>query len=232
MKVKYSEEDMAALISEVETQFAESLAKAEEEKAELAKSEETVVTEPVVETAPAATYDEEDMNEMNRLYSSMSKSEAELHYQAVKKAVFGDVIEKSEKAVVEVKPVEVKAVEVKTVEKADLTKSEEFIALKKENDDLKKSLEQLVASLTKNIKSAPARKAVTQLSEIDYIKKSEKETVNINEIDVTKLSKNEISRKFSEKIREGKLSKTERDQIDGYCLGTVKLDEVKHLLQK
>lgn len=238
MGVKYSEQELANLISEVETQFSAELKKAEEEIAALAKSETETVIEPVVADSveTAVTYTDEDISEMNKMYSQMTKSEAELHYEAVKKAVFGEqAIEKSEKPVVEVKPAEVKPV----IEKIDLTKSEEFVALKKEsdevkkqNEDLKKSIEALVVGLTKNIKAAPARKAITQLSEIDYIKKNETEIVAVDTVDVSKLTDSEISKRLVEKIREGKLNKKESDQINSYYAKEINLDAIKHLLQK
>lgn len=278
--MKYSDKDMATLISEVETQFAEHLAKAEKEnKADIKKSEDVAVEAaesgavseatgednsaevqkseqdeaPTVNTE-ALEYDAEDIAEMDKLYSGMTKSEAELHYASVKRAVFGD----SEEEVTEVKKSEVEAKEQKEekIEKSekeevvvDVKKAEvkeedsiaksEYEALQdkiekseKENEELKKSLEGLTSALGKFLKGskAPKQKAITR---IEYIKKSEIENTqeDENQVDVSKLSKNEISKILTKNLRSGKITKNEdREAINSYYEDNTSVETIKHLL--
>jgi len=232
---KYNDEEMAKLISEVETEFKDYLAKAEQSQEDLNKSEEDVSveakseeTEEVVEQelnkseeTKEFDYDEEDIKEMNELYASMTKAEAEAHYKAIKSTLF-----KSEES----------------EEGKDLSKSEEkeeekllkseVESVKKENEELKKNLETLTSIISKVVKSAPKRKAVTQIGDIQYIKKSE-DTSNEEEkkIDYSKLSKAEINKVLSSKIRSGEIKKSEdKENINKYCFGELEFDSIKYLL--
>lgn len=252
--MKYSEQDMAALISEVEAQFAEHLAKAEAkvEEETLAKSEEEVVETAETSDVVAAEaseemqkseeevevnfdYDEEDIAEMDKLYASMTKAEAEAHLASIHKALG---IETSTEEI-EVKS-EDKAVMAKSEDKAEAKSEEntedellksELESVKKENEELKKSFEKLTAALTSYVKkgtSAPKQKAITK---IEYIAKSEEEVIeDKKEEDFSKLSKNEISGRLAQKIREGKLEKSDREKINQYYLDNAKLETIKHLL--
>ena len=258
--MKYTDKDLAALISEIDETFSEHLAKAEQTKQEtLAKSEEadaaskeaedskveaqaeeTQVQKSEDKTSDEFNYDEEDYKEMDEMYSSMSKSEAVAHLNSLKKAL-GDnvadaeVVEKTEKKEEKEEEVIAKS-EDKVEDKEDndetaLLKSE-VEATKKENEELKKSLEKLTGALTKWVKGAkaPKQKAITQ---IQYIKKSEDEAVEKTEdgVDVEKLSKKDISARLSAKIRSGKLEKAEREKItEYYDNGQTNLDSIKHLL--
>lgn len=245
--MKYSEKDMAALISEVETQFAEHLAKAEEEqKPNLQKSEEAnEVAEAAATTSDTETsteeftYDEDDIAEMDKLYGSMSKAEAEAHYKSLKKNLFAD--EASEE--VETQKTETEAnAEVKKSEKSDnnlkkfeseneeLKKSNE--ELKKNYEDLQKNFEKLVSTLTESVKkgSAPKQKAITK---IQYIAKSEEENKKEDkkEEDVAKLNKSEIAKRLTNKIREGSLKKSDKEAINEYYLEKGKnIESIRHLL--
>ena len=236
--IKYSENDMAALISEVEAQFAEHLNKAEKETAPtLAKSEE--ISEEVSETAEQESaavvekseesefnYDEEDFNEMNKLYGSMNKAEAEAHYKSVKKALFGEEVAKSEEEVeVKIEKSEEKAEEIE--KKEDLIAKSEFDAISEENTKLKKSIEDLtnaVKGFNKN--RAPKQKAVTQ---IQYLKKSEVEEVKEDEVNIESLTKSEIAKKLSEQIRKG-ASSDDKEKINQYYLDKTSINTIKHLL--
>lgn len=229
--MKYSEQEMAALISEVETQFADFLAKAEttNEERKLQKSEKT--TEEVIETEEdeeveqemtksegelELDYDENDYVEMDKLYQSMSKAEQEAHYKSLKKSLFDDTSEEIEKT--------------EKVKEEKLAKSEKEIALEEENAELKKNLEKLTVAFTNFLeqKRPPKRKAITK---IEYIKKSEAEKTEEVKVDVSKLSKDEISQKLSEKIRSGSLKKDEKEAIDNYYLSIKpSIDSIKHLL--
>jgi hypothetical protein len=241
-KIKYSEKDMAALISEVEAQFTNHLAKAEKaqptdlkksEAAEQPKAEET----PVVEAAPKEQgfdYDEEDIKEMNEMYSSMTKAEAEAHFESLKK-----VISKEEETKPETKAEEVVAKsEVKAEEKPEAKDEEtkllksEVESLKSDKEKLEKSLKDLTAALAKYVKgtSAPKQKAITR---IEFVAKSEEEKTKTEEKseDVSKLDKTEISKRLTAKIRSGKLEKAEREKINEfYQTGSKNIESIRHLL--
>lgn len=247
--MKFSEQDMAALISEVEAQFSEHLAKAEasNEEETMEKSEEEVATEEVA-AAPADEsgeeikkseeevseesfdYDDEDIAEMDKMYASMTKSEAQAHFDSIQRALG---VESSEETVEE-EQVIAKSEEVETEDKEDgteLLKSERD-SLQKENEELKKSLETLTAAMTKYVKgaSAPKQKAITRL---EYIAKSEDgESKKEDEVNVEKLTKSEIKEKLTQKIREGKLEKSDKEKINQYYLDSsnANIETIKHLL--
>jgi len=84
-KKTYDEKELLALISEVETQFAEHLAKSETVIEPISKKEQ-IEAQAEVEKSEH-DYDEEDHKEMDKMYKSMNKSEAEIHYKSVKKAI-------------------------------------------------------------------------------------------------------------------------------------------------
>jgi hypothetical protein len=214
-KKTYDEKELLALISEVETQFAEHLAKSETVIEPISKKEQ-IEAQAEVEKSEH-DYDEEDHKEMDKMYKSMNKSEAEIHYKSVKKALFGNSEESTE------------------VKKSEAVAEDSFFkseveSLKKSNEDLKKDLQSVTSLLKKAFskpenKAAPEQKAIT---EIQYLKKSEDE-VKVDEKDVSKLSKSEINSKLTAQIRTGKLHKNDSDAITTYFTkGTI--DSIKHLL--
>ena len=208
-KKTYNENELLALISEVETQFAEHLAKSEQV--------DSISKKEPVEAQAEADYDEEDCKEMDKMYKSMTKAEAEIHYKSVKSALFGDSQESTE-----VKKTESSEEEV-------ILKSE-IESLKKSNEELKKDLESVTSLLKKafskpEAKMAPEQKAIT---EIQYLKKAEDE-VKKEERDLTRLSKSEINSKLTAQIREGKLQKNDKDAIQTY-FEKGSIDSIKHLL--
>lgn len=240
--MNYNEQDMAALISEVEAQFAEHLAKAEAEKQEtlekseeveeiLTQAEETVEATEVTEEVQKSEevefdYDEEDIAEMDKMYASMSKSEAQAHLESIQKAL-GE--ESQESQTEEMTKSEEEVVEAS--ESNELLKSE-LDTLKKENAELKKSFDMLTEALSKSVKrstSAPKQKAITR---IEYIAKSEDENTETKEqeLDVTSLSKSEISKILSQKAKNPTLEKSDREKINQYYLEGGSIDNIKHLL--
>ena len=230
--MKYNEQDMAQLISEVETEFKEYLAKAEESVTTDEKTLEASVSEDVTnegsleksETSKEFDYDENDIKEMNDMYSSMTKSEKEAHYSAIKSVMFSKSEEESEdlnKSEEEVKDEE------KVLLKSELENS------KKETEELKKNIETLTSIVSKIVKKAPSRKAVTQIGNIQVMKKSEEPIKEEEEIDYTSLNKSEINKILTGKIRNGEIKKAEdKEKINQFCYGQVKIDEIKHLLGK
>lgn len=207
MKKNYTEEDMLKVIQEVEAEFSQALAKAEAEVEQEESTEED--TEENTENFE---------QEVEELYSSMEKSEAETHFKALAKVLKVSDMTKSEESE------ETKLIksEIETVKASN----EE---LKKSNEELKKNLEQAITIISKAVKpaAAPARKAIT--SEVDFIRKSELEN-QTPEKDVTKLSKSQITATLTEKTRSGKLEKKDRDAIVSYYEGKTNIDSIKHLL--
>lgn len=238
-KIKYSDKDMAALISEVETRF-DSMFKSEAPVTDLQKSE-TVEQPKVEETQPVEAaqetgfdYDEQDIKEMNEMYSSMTKAEAEAHFEALKSALSKD----AEKPAAEAQPEVIAKSEVKPVEEKPVNEDEtkllksEIETLKSEKEKLEKSFKELTAKLVEFVKGskAPKQKAITQLQ---YVAKSEDEVkpeTKQNE-DVSKMDKSEISRRLTAKIRGGKLEKSEREKINEfYQTGSKNIESIRHLL--
>lgn len=242
-KIKYSQNDMAALISEVESQFSTRVAKAEKEKTDLKKS--AAVAQPVVEEKPVVEaaalkeqgfdYDESDIAEMNAMYGSMTKAEATAHFESLKKALSKETSET--KPTVEAQEVISKS-EVKPVEEKPATEDEtkllksEIESLKSEKEKLEKSFKDLTAKLIEFVKGskAPKQKAITKL---EYVAKSEDEqkTDAKGAEDVSKLDKSEVSKRLTAKIRSGKLEKAEREKInDFYQSGSKNIESIRHLL--
>lgn len=237
-KVKYSAQDMAALIGEVEDYF-NTMTKSQTEATDLQKSE-SVEQPKVEETQPVEAaqetsfgYDEQDIKEMNDMYSSMTKSEAEAHFEALKKALSKEnetPAQAEEKVVAKSEPV----AEEKPATNSDETKllKSEIETLKSEKEQLEKSFKDLTAKLVEFVKGskAPKQKAVTKL---EYIAKSEDEikTETKTQEDVSKLDKSEISRRLTAKIRSGKLEKSEKEKINAfYESGSKNIESIRHLL--
>lgn len=240
-KIKYSEKDMAALISEVEAQFTNHLAKAEKaqvtdlkksEAAEQPKAEEKQVVEAAAPTEQALDYDEEDIKEMNEMYSSMTKAEAEAHFESLKKVISKEEPKPEVKAEEVITKSEVK--EEKPEQKDEETKllKSEIETLKSDKEKLEKSLKDLTAALAKFVKgaTAPKQKAITR---IEYVAKSEEEVkpTETKSEDVSKLDKAEIAKRLTAKIRSGKLEKAEKEKINEfYQSGSKNIESIRHLL--
>lgn len=209
-----AQEDAPAL-PPVEEKAPEAEAKPSEE---LSPLEEKPMEEKPSEEADL-DFDEEDKKELQELYSSMSPKELEAHFNALKAAMStGD-----EKESLDME----KCGETKVVKSEEtstnLVKSEEFESIKKENDSLKKTMEEYnkVLELVRNRVVAPQRKVVTEMASIQ---KSE-------EAQATKsFTKEEISSTLSTKIRSGSLKKSDLEAINKYYLDSNKIELIKHLL--
>jgi len=251
----YTEEQMNQILARVEEEFTGLLAKAEEEAAVKAQAETVGEVQDVEKTeetpkqpeeqAPERTekteessyeYDEEDKKEVEKLYASMDKAEADIHYKALKKAM-GEKIEPSEDEIEETAKSEQaeQAEEPKQEAEAEtegLKKAEDEIkALKEENETLQKSVQDLTAAMTKYFKAKPApkRKVTTGLN---YIAKSEGEVGKENaNVDISGLSKGEISQRLSKKASDPTISAQDREAINEYYLNNGSLDSIRHLLQ-
>ena len=241
MKVKFSEKDMAALIGEVEAKFADHLAKADKVTTDLKKSEAApqpkAVETPVVNAAPAKTegfdYDEEDIKEMNQMYSSMTKAEATAHFESLKKTLGTEEKPEVKAEEVSAKKEEVIAKSEVKAEDKDETKilKSEIETLKEEKSKLEKGFKDLTAALAQFVKgsTAPKQKAITKL---EYVAKSEEESKPEEKSeDVSKLDTKEVSNRLNAKIKSGKLEKAEREKINSYYLnGSKNIESIRHLL--
>lgn len=225
-----SEEKPAAEAKEGEGDKPAAEAPAKEEGKEAAPAEEAA--------APAADeghgYDDEDLEHMHKMYSSMSKAELKAHHDAIKNCLdaCGSVekcgeesapapMAKSEETSVEVKA-EVKAEE-KPAEEVELLKSE-ISAKSAKVEELQKNLDVVTEFLTKLFakKPAPAGKAITNL---DAIQKSEggKEEKT--------LTKSEITTILAKKAADPSLTKSDREAINAYYLNGASIDKISHLLK-
>lgn len=105
-------------------------------------------------------------------------------------------------------------------EELSLVKKERDAAMAKV-DGLEKSVAELTDTMSKAF-STPVRKSVTGK---DLLVKSENTTV-----DVESLSKSEVTKKLLAKAYDPKLEKKDRDLINNYYKGSVKVDAIAHLL--
>ena len=165
-------------------------------------------------------YDEEDLEEMHKMYGSMSKGELKAHKESIEKCWMGKCGEMTEMGKSEEKSVE--TTQEPKVE--DLLKSE-LEAIKKENEDLKKNVEGLVSAINDYVtkKPAPARKAIT---DIEFVKKSEEE------VKEKPLTKSEISNILAKKAQDPKLSPQDRAAINSFYLTNAGVEKIAHLLKQ
>lgn len=214
----YTDQDLAALIKSVEEEFdanIEEMKKSEKTEVEV-ESKENQELEKSEDPSESFEIDEEEIKSIEDLYSSMDKSEAQAHYKSLSKVL--GVEESSEENLN------------KSEKDSDVLLKSENDQLKSQNEELKKSVENLTSALSSFLKksSAPERKAITN---IEYIKKSESENKTEDQgKDLTKLSKAQIGSTLKEKIREGKLSKSERELVVDFYDNKVTINDIKHLL--
>jgi hypothetical protein len=221
---------------------AEEAPKAEEgEKAPEAKEEskeappaedkkEAPADEAKAPEAPAAEgddhgYDDEDMEHMHQMYSSMSHGELKAHHDAVRKALDakGAAQQAEAPAPAMTKSETEVSVEVKS-EETDLLKSE-IAAKDAKIEELKKTLDGVTEILTKMSKrSAPVGKAITSL---DVVAKSE----NV-QAEAKTFTKSEITQILTKKAADPTLTKSDRDAINAYYgTGQVSIEKISHLLK-
>jgi hypothetical protein len=194
-------------------------------------------------------YDDEDMQHMHSMYSSMSKPELKAHHDSIRKCMDGMGLAKCEDGLAKAEmedgkegehrpnggPTDGEAASKKTAPSSDaqaMNKSEpnaevsllksELAAEKAKSDERQKNLEAVESFLKKFVeKTAPAGKAITSL---DIIAKTE----NINQ--EKPLSKSEIDAKLLAKAKDISLAKSDRDAINGYYFSK-DITKVSHLLK-
>lgn len=196
-------------------------------------------------------YDDEDMQHMHSMYSSMSKPELKAHHDSIRKCMDGMSMSENNMAKAEMEdskegeyrpnggPHDGEAASKKTAKangEQSLEKSEKFLEIeevqmlkselqtaKAEAEANKKNLEAVETFLKKFVeKVAPAGKAITSL---DVIAKTESASRTEKP-----LSKSEIDSKLLAKAQDQSLSKSDRDAINSYYF-TKNIEKVSHLLK-
>lgn len=230
MSKNYTEQELNDLIAKVEASFAADLAKAEEElkSSVLAKNEEEgkekeeeKQEEQKEEQKPEEKkeeekkdeddyreYDEQELEELHKLYKTMHPKELSHHHDAIKKAM--GIEEKQEMQKSEDKSSEI-----------ELQKSE-IESLKKSNDDLKKAIAMITESFNKKKVSVPPKQQA--IVELTTLAKSEDKQDK-------QLDRKQVVKMLSQVAENPDLQKSDRDLINRYCLGSGTLDSIKHLLK-
>jgi hypothetical protein len=242
MKKTWTEQEALELIEKVEAEFVahlaemKPLAKSEDEskdedkkedKKDESKAEEMDkcgdMAMKKAEEQPAAEPESKEET-VEDLYKSMSEDEKKAHYDALKKAMAGEEMQKSEaqEAAPKEEPKKDDAAALMKAEMEAVKASNE--ELKKQNEELKKNLDGVVAALAKRFAKpapVPKQKAITELGALN---KSETKP------EVTELSDKEIRKVLAKKAMEPTLTKSDRDLINAYCYNKVDVSAVKHLI--
>lgn len=207
-------------------------AAAEESKEESEEAHKEESAEHKADDEDHSGYDDEDMEQMHKMYRSMSKGELKAHHDSVRKALDGHNMDKcgditmsksEENTSVEVTP-EVTEPKVENKE-MELLKAE-VEASKAKAESLQKNLDAVTEFLTKFVKkSVPQGKAITSL---DVVHKSEES----NEGEDITLSKGEITAILKTKSADPTLAKSDRDAINAYYLNGASINTISHLLKK
>jgi hypothetical protein len=100
-------------------------------------------------------------------------------------------------------------------------KDVEIEALKAQLEEQNQALLQLA-----EVVATPIRKSVKGLSDLRFIERTEETKVSA----VAKLTKAEVMTKLRERVREGKLSKSDKDLISQYTVGGGDAAKIEHLL--
>jgi hypothetical protein len=215
----YTKTEVDEVLSQVEQEFEKALnsIKKSESTEEEIETEEIQAQEELSKSEEIEEV-EEEVETIDDLYSSMTKSEIEDHYNSIKRVLFSEA-EETQEEVIE------KSEEIEEVESMLKSENDE---LKSENEQLKKSVEEMSSLINRLFEStekkAPSQKALTSA---DYIAKSEE--VVEEGIDLSSLSKNEITSKLN-KLNYAELSKSDREAINNYCLENGSVEKIKHLI--
>jgi hypothetical protein len=103
---------------------------------------------------------------------------------------------------------------------------EKELKLQKDEAQLQSdALMKMVAAVDAKL-STPIRKAVTGVSDLRFIQRTETDDKG----EKKPLTKSEVSEKLKSKIREGKLSKSDKDLVESYTVGAVDVTKIAHLL--
>ena len=157
--------------------------------------------------------------ELHQIYGSMEPSDLERHYMIIR-GMLRDSYAKMEKS--------------EAGNSESLSKKEEYEAKIQELTKNQKEMESSLAAAFKamELMAKPERKAVT--SEVQVLGKTESDVTSSpakEEIDFSSLSKSEIVSKINEKVKDPKLTKSDRDLINQYLLHGEDKEQVFNLLR-
>jgi hypothetical protein len=244
--IEQIEEGFVAELAKFESEVAPTLAKSESEdekseedkgkdepkkeeseaQAEARHSEESESKASEDSESDDDGYSDEDREEMQKMYDSMSKAEHRSHLKALKSSMSkcwkSEDIEKcwSDTGSME-KCGDIEIAKSETEAEAVSLSKAEVESLKQENEELKKNLNTLVERLNSHFTSrAPKQKAITSL---EFIAKSEEP--------VAELSKSEVTAILTKKARTSSLSKSDRETINQYYGGVIGIEKIQHLLK-
>jgi hypothetical protein len=161
-------------------------------------------------------YDDEDMEHMHQMYSSMSEGERKAHHDAIMKCAQAEQAPAAPQGDMAM----AKSESIHSAETA-LMKSE-LEATKAANEQLKKNLDGIQEFLTKLVKKTPQGKAITSL---DVITKSE----NVQED--KQMTKSEINTILAKKSADPTLTKSDREAINAFYLNDANFNTISHLLK-
>jgi hypothetical protein len=201
-------------------------------------------------------YDDEDMQHMHSMYSSMSPGELKAHHDSIRKCMDGNGMAKCEDGMMKAEmedgkegehrpnggPSDGEAAKCKTPPSSDaqaMTKSEKNVAIEipQEVSLLKSELEAARADADKSKKEVAAV--------ADFLKKFVEKTAPagkaITSLDIIAktegsteekpLQKSEIDARLTAKAKDLTLSKSDREAINSYYCGSKDIKKVSHLLK-
>lgn len=202
-------------------------------------------------------YDDEDMQHMHSMYSSMSKGELKAHHDCIRKCMDGMAMSEQGMAKAEMEdakegehrpnggPTDGEAASKKTASASDdqaLEKSEKFLEVDtstsvKEVEILKSELQAAKAEAEATKKNLDAVESFLK----EFVKKAAPAGKAITSLDVIAktesvskaekpLSKSEIDSKLLAKAKDQSLSKSDREAINSYYF-TKNIEKVSHLLK-
>lgn len=211
--------DEAAPAAPAEEQGMEEAPAAPGEEAGMPAEEQGMEGDQALEGDDGELSDEE----LHQIYANMEPAELERHYMIIR-SMLRDAYAKMEKS---------ESKSNTSNEEEDMAKNEELekqvSELTKSNEEMKKSLEAAVKAM--QIIAKPERKAVT--SEVQVLGKTESDVATgakESDVDYSTLSKAEITEKLNEKVRDPKLSKSDREAINGWFLRGEGQDQIFKIL--
>lgn len=170
-------------------------------------------------------YDDEDMDHMNKMYMSMSKAELKAHHDSCRMALDSQGMQKCGDGMGMAKSEELASFEVKVpqLEAETVLLKSELSAEKAKTAELQKKVDLAAEFMGKLAakKSAPQGKAITSL---EVISKSE------NTTEEKTFTKEEVTSILNKKVTDPTLTKSDREAINNYYLGSKDIKIVRHLL--
>lgn len=206
-------------------------------------------------------YDQEDMDHMHQMYSTMSKGELKAHHDIIRKCMDGMGFAKCESGMAKAEmedaakdaegfrpnggPSDGEAASTKTPKASDtqaLEKSEKGLVLEVSSDkEIALIKSELQIAKSENEKSKKELEAAVAFI-TKFVEKTAPAGRAITSTDIIAktenvngnekpLSKSEIMVKLSSKAKDPTLSKSDRDAITSYCLSKSNISKVSHLLK-